>query len=58
MIVAWLQLPSCSSACCATLEVAAAAGSQNPGIAASAQCPAAARATPSEFALGLWETFF
>ena len=34
------------------LQVAAAAGSRNPGIAASAQCPAAARTTPIAFALG------
>src|SRR5262249_43316194 len=41
------------SACCALLQAAAAAGSRNPDIAASAQRPAAAHATPSiAFALG------
>ena len=43
MIVEWLQLPSFSSAALGDLlQVAAAAGNRNSGIAVSAQCPAAA----------------
>jgi hypothetical protein len=37
---------------CVRLLQVAAAGSRNPGIAASAQCPAAARTTLIAFALG------